>query len=181
MSTRQLADRSAAGASRRCAAASPEAESRPAATRPGELLATGLAEQLRRAGLKGTTPRLLVLLALHESATRHLTAEDVFTNLAARRAGIGLATVYRVLSQLEDAGLLLRNLFDSHKAVYETSDGALHDHLVCLGCGEVTEFHDAAMALRQRAVASSHGYRWADRQLAIYGHCARCAGPQQER
>jgi len=130
---------------------------------------------LKSAGLKATLPRRLVLEIIRSSRERHLSAEDVFRRLLKQGSDVGLATVYRVLSQLESAGLLSRNVFESGKALYEVSEGGDHDHLICLGCGRVDEFRtEAILALRQD-VAATHNYRLARHRLAVYGYCPDCA------
>lgn len=134
---------------------------------------------LRRAGLKSTLPRLAILRILHGGNRRHLSAEDVFRELLAEGSELSLATVYRVLSQLEGAGLLKRHLFDSGKAFYEADDGTPHDHLLCLGCGAVLEFSSAAMDRSRREAAASNGYELAEHQLAVQGYCARCVQARQ--
>ncbi|CAB5669033.1 Ferric uptake regulation protein [Delftia tsuruhatensis] len=136
--------------------------------------ARGGEPELRSVGLKATLPRMQVLDIFRQSSSRHLHAEDVFRLLAQRRAEVGLATVYRVLSQLEAAGLLLRQTFESGKAVFELNEGPHHDHLICLQCGRVDEFSNEHIEALQRQVARDLGYRLADHRLALYGHCGPC-------
>ena len=112
-------------------------------------------EELKSSGLKATLPRLKILEIFQHAERRHMTAEDVFKALLADGSDIGLATVYRVLMQFEQAGLLVRSNFESGKAVYELNEGQHHDHLVCLDCGHVEEFHDPQIESRQRAIANS--------------------------
>jgi Fur family ferric uptake transcriptional regulator len=131
------------------------------------------AHDLKNTGLKVTAPRLKVLDIFHRASTRHLTAEDVYRALLAESVDIGLATVYRVLTQFEQAGILSRGHFESGKAVYELNEGSHHDHLVCLDCGRVEEFCDPAIEERQRSVAQEHGFQLADHALSLYGHCRR--------
>ncbi|MBL0718736.1 ferric iron uptake transcriptional regulator [Piscinibacter sp. Jin2] len=129
------------------------------------------ADELKSSGLKATLPRIKILEVFQRSKVRHLTAEDVYKALLTEGADIGLATVYRVLMQFEQAGLLSRNHFESGKAVFELNEGQHHDHLVCLDCGAVEEFYDAQIELRQREVAESRGFRLQEHALALYAHC----------
>lgn len=131
-------------------------------------------DQLNAVGLKATTPRLKVLQVFHSGQQRHLTAEDVHRVISEQRLDVGLATVYRILNQLTEVGILTRNLFDSGKAVYEIHRGEPHDHLICLDCGCVEEFSDEVIETRQRSVASAKGYTLAERQLVLYGYCPKC-------
>lgn len=130
--------------------------------------------ELRNAGLKATLPRMRVLDIIRQSDSRHLSAEDVFKRLMEEGAELSLGTVYRVLSQLEAAGLLLRNVFDGGKAVFEINTGPRHDHLICLSCGRVDEFSNQSVEALQREVAQTHGYTLANYRLALFGHCADC-------
>jgi Fur family ferric uptake transcriptional regulator len=138
-------------------------------------------EDLKSAGLKVTLPRIKVLEVFHTAKTRHLSAEDVYHQLAGRHADIGLATVYRVLTQLEEAGMLARNTFNAGKAVYELNEGRHHDHLICVGCGRTDEFIDPTIEKRQKAVAESFGYQLKDHHMALYGYCPACAGKRNAR
>lgn len=128
---------------------------------------------LKHVGLKATLPRLKILELFQKGAQRHFTAEDIYRSLLEERMEIGLATVYRVLSQLEQAGLLKRSSFQSDKAVYELDDGRHHDHLVCLDCGKVEEFQDSAIEERQIAVARERGFRLQEHSLALYASCTK--------
>lgn len=130
-------------------------------------------DELKNTGLKATLPRLKILEIFHKSEQRHMTAEDVYRVLLIERADVGLATVYRVLMQFEQAGLLTRSNFESGKAVYELNEGQHHDHLVCLDCGRVEEFYDADIENRQHAVAKAKGFEIADHSLSIYAHCTK--------
>lgn len=132
-------------------------------------------EDLKTTGLKVTTPRLKVLDIFHRASTRHLTAEDVYRALLADSVDIGLATVYRVLTQFEQAGILARSNFESGKAVFELNEGNHHDHLVCLDCGRVEEFFDSQIEDRQRKIAEEKGFRLQEHALALYGHCTQTA------
>lgn len=130
-------------------------------------------DDLKSSGLKATGPRLKILEVFQRGPQRHMTAEDVFRQLMQDNTDIGLATVYRVLTQFEQAGLLSRNHFEGGKAVYELNEGQHHDHLVCLDCGQVEEFFDAEIEKRQHAVAKLKGFEIADHALSIYAHCTR--------
>ena len=128
-------------------------------------------DELKSTGLKATLPRLKILEIFQAGKQRHMTAEDVFRVLLEDRSDIGLATVYRVLTQFEQAGLLKRSNFESGKAVFEINEGQHHDHLVCLDCGKVEEFYDAEIEKRQHAVAKAKGFEIADHSLSIYANC----------
>jgi Fur family ferric uptake transcriptional regulator len=131
------------------------------------------AEELKSSGLKATLPRIRILEVFQRSAQRHMTAEDVFKALLAEGSDIGLATVYRVLMQFEQAGLLTRSHFESGKSVFEINEGKHHDHLLCLSCGRVEEFYDAEIEARQRAVAEARGFALREHTLALYAECLR--------
>jgi Fur family ferric uptake transcriptional regulator len=139
------------------------------------------AEKLNNVGLKATTPRLKVLQIFHAHERRHLSAEDVHRRMVEMQADVGLATVYRVLGQLTDVGILSRNLFESGTAVYELQAEHHHDHLICLECGRVDEFTDEVIEQRQRSVAESSGYALAQHQLALYGYCPNCRAAQRKK
>jgi len=124
-------------------------------------------------------PRLKILEIFQKGTQRHMTAEDVYRVLLDERADIGLATVYRVLSQFEQADILARSHFESGKAVYELNEGQHHDHLVCLDCGRVEEFYDAEIEKRQNAVAKARGFAIADHALSLYAHCTRASCPHK--
>jgi Fur family ferric uptake transcriptional regulator len=130
-------------------------------------------DELKSTGLKATLPRLKILEIFQQGGLRHMTAEDVFRVLLEDRSDIGLATVYRVLTQFEQAGILSRSHFESGKAVYELNEGQHHDHLVCLDCGRVEEFYDAEIEKRQNDVATTKGFIIADHALSLYAHCTR--------
>ena len=131
------------------------------------------AEELKSSGLKATLPRLKILGVFERAQRRHLTAEDVYRALMLDGADIGLATVYRVLMQFEQAGLLTRSNFESGTSVFELNEGQHHDHLVCLTCGRVEEFFDPDIEQRQRAVAQARGFELQEHPLALYATCAR--------
>ena len=149
---------------------------------PTDDLAMTNIEELKSTGLKATLPRLKILEVFQTAKDRHMTAEDVFRVLLQDRSDIGLATVYRVLMQFEQAGLLTRSNFESGKAVYELNEGQHHDHLVCLDCGHVEEFYDPQIEERQQLVASSRGFTLQEHALSLYANCTRtdCANRQRE-
>ncbi|MBK6868956.1 MAG: ferric iron uptake transcriptional regulator [Burkholderiales bacterium] len=130
-------------------------------------------EELKSTGLKATAPRLKILQIFQTAEQRHMTAEDVFRVLLAERSDIGLATVYRVLTQFEQAGILSRNHFEAGRAVYELRDDQHHDHLVCLDCGHVEEFFNPEIEKQQHAVAKAKGFEIADHALSLYAHCIK--------
>jgi Fur family transcriptional regulator, ferric uptake regulator len=136
-------------------------------------------DELKNTGLKATLPRLKIMEIFQTSAQRHMTAEDVFRVLLLERTDIGLATVYRVLTQFEQAGILSRNHFESGKATYELNEGQHHDHLVCLDCGKVEEFYDAEIENRQHAVAKAKGFTIADHSLSLYANCTKDKCPNR--
>jgi Fur family transcriptional regulator, ferric uptake regulator len=129
--------------------------------------------ELKSSGLKATLPRLKILELFQQSTQRHMTAEDVFRVLLQDRSDIGLATVYRVLMQFEQAGLLSRSHFESGKAVYELNEGQHHDHMVCADCGRVEEFYDAEIERRQHAIAVEKGFVLEDHALSLYARCTK--------
>ena len=128
---------------------------------------------LKNTGLKATLPRITILELFQKSGQRHMSAEDVYRLVLNERADIGLATIYRVLMQFEQAGLLTRSQFESGKAVYELNEGQHHDHLVCLDCGHVEEFVDEAIEKRQKDIAKTLGFTLQEHALAMYGHCQK--------
>jgi Fur family ferric uptake transcriptional regulator len=128
-------------------------------------------DELKSTGLKATLPRLKILEIFQKGTQRHMTAEDVFRVLLEDRSDVGLATVYRVLAQFEQADILSRSHFEGGKAVYELNEGQHHDHLVCLDCGKVEEFYDAEIEKRQNDVAKLKGFTIADHALSLYAHC----------
>jgi Fur family ferric uptake transcriptional regulator len=131
------------------------------------------AQSLKDIGLKATLPRRKILELFENSKVRHLSAEDVYKTLIAEGIDVGLATVYRVLTQFEQAGLLSRQHFETGKAVFELNQGGHHDHLVCLQCGRVEEFYDAEIERRQSEVARERGFQLRGHSLALYADCAR--------
>ncbi|WP_206951143.1 ferric iron uptake transcriptional regulator [Trinickia acidisoli] len=135
---------------------------------------------LKNIGLKATLPRLKILEIFQRSAVRHLTAEDVYRNLLTEELDIGLATVYRVLTQFEQAGLLSRSNFESGKAVFELNEGTHHDHLVCIDCGRVEEFFDPEIEKRQQKIAEERGFKLQEHALALYGVCTKQECPHRK-
>ena len=131
------------------------------------------ADELKSSGLKATLPRIRILEVFQKTSLRHMTAEDVYKALLFDGSDIGLATVYRVLMQFEQAGILSRNHFESGKSVFELNEGTHHDHLVCLDCGRVEEFYDPEIEKRQRAVAQSRGFELQDHALSLYAACSK--------
>ena len=132
-------------------------------------------DELKNTGLKATLPRLKILEIFQTGSQRHMTAEDVFRVLLNEHSDIGLATVYRVLTQFEQAGILERSHFESGKAVYELNEGTHHDHLICTSCGKVEEFYDAEIERRQQLIAKDKGWILQDHAMSLYGLCANCA------
>ena len=129
---------------------------------------------LKKAGLKVTLPRMKILELLEASKTRHQTAEDIYKALLDAGAEIGLATVYRVLTQFEAAGLVSRHHFEGGQAVFELNEGKHHDHLVCVKCGKVIEFMDDLIEERQKKIAQDNGFKITEHSLILYGHCKSC-------
>jgi Fur family ferric uptake transcriptional regulator len=130
-------------------------------------------QDLKTIGLKATAPRLKILDLFESSKVRHLSAEDVYKLLLSEGLDIGLATVYRVLTQFEQAGLLQRHHFESGRAVFELNEGSHHDHLVCLQCGRVEEFYDAEIEKRQHKVAKERGFAIHEHSLHLYADCIK--------
>jgi Fur family ferric uptake transcriptional regulator len=135
---------------------------------------------LKSAGLKATVPRLRIINLFETSKVRHLTAEDVYKLLLAEGLDIGLATVYRVLTQFEQAGLLVRHHFESGKAVFELNEGKHHDHLVCMQCGRVEEFYDAEIEKRQQRIAKDRGFAISEHALYLYADCTKPRCPHRK-
>jgi len=138
-------------------------------------------KDLRKAGLKVTLPRLKILEILESHSTLHLSAEDIYKRLLDLHEDIGLATVYRVLTQFEGAGLVTRHHFEDGMAVFELNQGAHHDHIVCLDCGRVEEFTDPAIEIRQNEIAARLAFEIRDHSLILYGRCTRTNCPSQKR
>ena len=130
-------------------------------------------DELKDAGLKATQPRLKILSILEQNRDRHMSAEDVYRALMTTGGDLGLATIYRVLTQFESAGLVIRHHFAEGHAVFELDSGEHHDHIVCTDCGRVTEFVDGTIERRQIKIAKQHGFRLTDHSLVLHGHCER--------
>lgn len=125
-------------------------------------------QELRKAGLKVTLPRVKILQMLDNTEDRHMSAEDVYKSLMEAGDDVGLATVYRVLTQFETAGLVVRHNFDGGHAIFELADGEHHDHMVCVDTGEVIEFFDEKIERRQMEIVEEHGYEMVDHNLVLY-------------
>ena len=136
-------------------------------------------DDLKSIGLKATFPRLKILELFEKSEVRHMTAEDVYRLLVNDGMDIGLATVYRVLTQFEQAGLLERHHFESGKAVFELNAGHHHDHLVCVNCGRVEEFYDADIEKRQNKIAHERGFEISEHALYLYADCTKPKCPHR--
>ncbi|HEX9180317.1 MAG TPA: ferric iron uptake transcriptional regulator [Burkholderiales bacterium] len=136
-------------------------------------------EDLKTIGLKATLPRLKILNLFETSQVRHLSAEDVYRALSAEGMDVGLATVYRVLTQFEQAGLIERHHFEGGRAVYELNQGGHHDHLVCLQCGRVEEFFDPEIEKRQAKIARERGFMIREHSLQIYADCTKTECPHR--
>ena len=130
-------------------------------------------EDLKNTGLKITLPRIKILEVFQKSQERHMSAEDIYRFLSQDRVDIGLATVYRVLTQFEQAGILSRSSFENGKAVYELDLGEHHDHLVCLDCGRVEEFFDPEIENRQHQIAQAKGFKLNEHALSLYANCTK--------
>ena len=128
---------------------------------------------LKNKGLKITTPRLAVLEIFQKSKDRHLSAEDVYKEAMSKDGDLGLATVYRVLTQLSEVGLLAATNFETGKTTFELNEGGHHDHLVCLSCGSVVEFHDEEVESRQEKIAKKHGFKLINHSMSLYGLCSK--------
>lgn len=138
-------------------------------------------EHLKNAGLKSTLPRLKVLSLFESGQARHMSAEEVYKHLLSTGDDVGLATIYRVLTQFEQAGLLTRHNFEGGKSVFELNQGTHHDHIVCLQCGHVEEFFDADIEARQEKAAAERGFSIRDHTLSIYADCTKAACPNKTR
>lgn len=131
-------------------------------------------DELRKAGLKVTLPRIKILKLLETSKKRHISAEEIYKSLVAQEEDVGLATVYRVLTQFEEAGLVVRHRFDGEHSVFELQQDVHHDHLVCVDCGYVAEFVDDIIEKRQKEIAATKGFELTDHELTLYGICEKC-------
>ncbi len=137
-------------------------------------------DNLKNAGLKATLPRLKIIDLFGTSKLRHMTAEDVYRQLLSEGLDIGLATIYRVLTQFEQAGLLVRHHFESGKAVFEVNEGQHHDHLVCVQCGRVEEFYDPDIEKRQQRIARDRGFEIREHALYLYAECIKPDCPHRK-
>lgn len=131
-------------------------------------------EDLREAGLKATLPRVKILEIMERSTVRHLSAEDIYKALLEDGEDVGIATIYRVLTQFESAGLVTRHHFEGGISVFELNQGEHHDHILCIKCGKVEEFVDEVIEQRQKDIAERSGFSMTDHSLNIYGICADC-------
>ena len=138
-------------------------------------------QELKKAGLKATLPRLRILEILDGHPDRHMSAEDVYKALIDAGEDVGLATIYRVLTQFEQAGILIRHHFEAGKAVFELNEGGHHDHLVCIQCGKVEEFYDAEIEKRQTKVAKERGFNIHEHSLQIYADCIKPNCPNRAK
>jgi Fur family ferric uptake transcriptional regulator len=131
-------------------------------------------QELRKAGLKVTLPRVKILQILESSDTKHLSAEDVYKALIDADEDVGLATVYRVLTQFESAGLVVRHHFEGGSSVFELTTLDHHDHIVCQSCGSVEEFFDEVIEAQQEKIAKKYGFKITDHSMYLYGVCKNC-------
>lgn len=131
-------------------------------------------QELRNAGLKVTLPRVKILQILESSSTKHLSAEDVYKALIEADEDVGLATVYRVLTQFESAGLVMRHHFEGGHSVFELTSVEHHDHIVCNSCGSVEEFFDDLIEEQQEIIAKKYGFKITDHSMYLYGICKNC-------
>ena len=138
-------------------------------------------DELKQAGLKATRPRLMILQLLEDAEERHLTAEGVYRSLLDAGEEVGLATVYRVLTQFEQAGLVKRHHFDGERAFFELDENKHHDHMVCMRCGRVEEFVNDEIERLQQEVAKAHNFRLTDHRMELYGLCADCQAADQDQ
>lgn len=138
-------------------------------------------QELKKAGLKATLPRIKILEILEKTELRHMSAEDVYKALLESGEDVGLATVYRVLTQFESAGLVFRHNFEGGHSVFELNEGHHHDHILCIKCGRVDEFFDESIEQRQREIARERGYVMTDHNLTIQGVCPKCLEKEKEQ
>lgn len=139
----------------------------------GRIRMTDNNKALKNAGLKVTLPRLKILEVLQEPECHHVSAEDLYKKLIDMEEEIGLATVYRVLNQFDEAGIVTRHNFEGGKSVFELTQQHHHDHLICLDCGKVIEFSDESIETRQKNIAERHGIKLSNHSLYLYGHCSK--------
>jgi len=132
------------------------------------------AHDLKSAGLRVTSPRLKILEVLETSDNHHLSAEDIYKSLISQNIEVGIATIYRVLTQFEEAGMVNKLNFDNGQSIFELSNVEHHDHLVCIKCGKIDEFNDVVIEKHQNKVAEKYGYQLTDHCLYLYGLCEKC-------
>lgn len=132
------------------------------------------AEDLKSVGLKVTLPRLKILEVLEKSSNHHLSAEDIYRKLMEQHGEVGVATIYRVLTQFEESGIVNKLNFENNQAVYELSNVEHHDHLVCVKCNEIIEFQDDVIEQHQLQIANKYGFQLTDHSLYLYGLCKTC-------
>ena len=133
-------------------------------------------KELRKAGLKVTLPRVKILQILENSDNKHLSAEDVYKALIGAGEDVGLATVYRVLTQFESAGLVMRHHFEGGHSIFELTSVDHHDHIVCNNCGKVEEFYDEVIEEQQEKISKKYGFKITDHSMYLYGICQECQG-----
>ena len=133
-------------------------------------------KELRKAGLKVTLPRVKILQILENSENKHLSAEDVYKALIGAEEDVGLATVYRVLTQFESAGLVMRHHFEGGHSIFELTSVDHHDHIVCNNCGKVEEFYDEVIEEQQEKISKKYGFKITDHSMYLYGICQECQG-----
>lgn len=131
-------------------------------------------KELKQVGLKVTIPRVTILELLQNADENHYSAEEVFEALRQSGHDIGLATVYRVLSQFEQAGILIKHNFEGGQAIFELNRGQHHDHIICLKCNKITEFFDEVLETRQHDIADKHGFKLEEHSMVLYGICPDC-------
>lgn len=131
-------------------------------------------KELKKVGLKVTLPRMKILDMLEEHNNQHLTAEEIYRNLLSSGEEIGLATVYRVLTQFEAAGLVKRHYFEGGQSIFELNQGDHHDHILCVQCGRIEEFFDEVIEERQKIIAQTRGFQISAHSLTLYGICKDC-------
>ena len=135
---------------------------------------TEISKKLKKAGLKVTLPRLKIIEILEKNREQHASAEDIYKLLLQQEEDIGVATIYRVLTQCEQAGLVKRHQFEGGRSVFEIAEDDHHDHIVCVRCGHVEEFHDETIEARQQEVAAKAGFAMEDHCMVLYGLCSNC-------
>lgn len=138
-------------------------------------------KELKQAGLKVTLPRMKILDILQERTDHHLSAEDIYKTLLATGEDIGLATVYRVLTQFETAGLVQRHHFEGGQSVFELDEGTHHDHILCSDCNKIIEFYDEIIEQRQVAIAEQMGFTLSEHSLILYGSCKKTQCPNRKK